>query len=81
LPEEASLRIIKETEESNSEDAALTDTEKNVVSLLSFEQPKHVDQISIQTGLKSQELLGALVSLELKSYITQMPGKHFLRVK
>jgi DNA processing protein len=82
LPEEASLRILKESEESSSEeDASLTETEKSVVSLLSFEQPKHVDQISIQTGIQSQELLGALVSLELKSYITQMPGKHFIRVK
>lgn len=81
LPEEASLHILKQAEEKTSEDTSLTETEKNLVSLLSFEQPKHVDQLSVQTGIKSQMLLAALVSLELKNYITQMPGKHFIRVK
>ena len=81
LPEEVSAAILTQTESSHSEELQLTEVEKSIIALLSFEQPRHVDQLAGLAGLKSQDLLGALVNLELKSYITQMPGKHFLRVK
>jgi DNA processing protein len=78
LPEEVSSRLRKTEEPSPQE---LSETEQKVVGLLSFDQPKHVDQLAHLVGMKTQDLLGALVSLELKNYITQMPGKHFLRLK
>jgi predicted Rossmann fold nucleotide-binding protein DprA/Smf involved in DNA uptake len=40
-----------------------------------------VDQIAERSGVRSQDLLGTLVNLELKNYITQIPGKNFLRIK
>ena len=77
LPESFSSQLrAKEVEK-----PVLTDLERTVVDLLSFEQPKHIDQITVLMGGRSQDLSSALVSLELKTYITQMPGKHFLRVK
>lgn len=59
----------------------LTEQEKSIIDLLSFEQPKHVDLLSGQSGMKSQDLLPLLVSLELKNYVLQMPGKNFIRAK
>lgn len=59
----------------------LTEPEKSIIALLSFEQPKHIDQLAGVTGIRSQDLLGALVNLELKNYISQMPGKHYIRLK
>jgi DNA processing protein len=64
-----------------SREEHLTEDEKNIIALLSFEQPSHVDQIAQKSGIKSQDLLGTLVNLELKNYITQTPGKNFLRIK
>lgn len=79
LPEEVTRQITIRQEPACVED--LTSVEKNVMDLLSFEQPKHVDQIAQILGLKAQELLGVLVTLELKNYISQMPGKQFIRLK
>jgi len=78
LPEKATGIVYKKEEELGPE---LNEIEKSVIGLLSFDEPRHVDQIAGMAGMKSQELLGTLVSLELKNYISQMPGKHFLRVK
>ncbi len=78
LPETISLALnsrVETTEES------LSEMEKSIVALLSFEQPRHVDQIASNSGVPFQELMGALVNLELKNYITQIPGKNFLRTK
>jgi DNA processing protein len=79
LPEEAAQKIARE--EGPPESLDLTSIEKNVMDLLSFEQPRHIDQLSHLAGIKSQELLGVLVNLELKNYISQMPGKQFIRLK
>jgi DNA processing protein len=65
----------------DSEPEHLTEVEKSVIALLSFEQPSHVDQIAQKAGIQSKDLLGTLVNLELKNYITQIPGKNFLRIK
>ncbi|HJZ12056.1 MAG TPA: DNA-processing protein DprA, partial [Acidobacteriota bacterium] len=74
-------RLILSESKEEPKLSELTETEKSVVGLLSFEQPTHVDQIAGIAGVQSAELLSTLVSLELKNYITQMPGKHFLRLK
>lgn len=79
LPQEASKKVA-EVKEPKSE-ADLTSLEKNVMDLLSFEQPKHIDQIAQILGIKMQELLGVLVDLELRNYVSQMPGKQFVRMK
>jgi DNA processing protein len=79
LPQQIAERLLAR-EEISREDH-LTEIEKNIIGLLSFDQPSHVDQIAQRSGIKSQELLGTLVNLELKNYITQIPGKNFLRIK
>jgi DNA processing protein len=79
LPLSISTRITTPMDESRGEH--LTESEKNIIALLSFEQPSHVDQIAERSGIRSQDLLGTLVNLELKNYITQVPGKNFVRIK
>jgi DNA processing protein len=70
-----------EAQKSEKQHDPLTDPEKKVIALLSFDQPSHIDQLAEKTGVKPQELLGTLVNLELKNYISQIPGKNFLRIK
>lgn len=81
LPEEITQKIILVAEESKLDEADLTEREKSIIALLSFEQPRHVDQLAGLAGMQAQEILGALVDLELKNYISQMPGKQFIRLK
>jgi DNA processing protein len=79
LPQRLSNAFSKKASEKSGEH--LTENEKSIIALLSFEQPSHVDQIAEKAGIRPQELLGTLVNLELKNYITQIPGKNFLRIK
>lgn len=78
LPAHVASHINKDAEDLSAD---LTEQEKNIIALLSFEQPKHVDQLVGLAGIQSQDLLSVLVNLELKNYITQMPGKQFIRSK
>lgn len=62
-------------------DQDLTKVEKDVICLLSFDQPKHMDQLVQMGNIRSQDLSTVLVTLEMKNYITQIPGKQFIRVR
>ncbi|MCI0411365.1 DNA-processing protein DprA [bacterium] len=79
LPNRLSNAFLNQKQENEPEH--LTEIEKSIIALLSFEQPSHVDQIAEKAGIQSKDLLGTLVNLELKNYITQIPGKNFLRIK
>jgi DNA processing protein len=81
LPEEFSRHIYSRVQNEGSGEVELTELEKAVVSSLSFEEPRHVDQVAMMAGLAAPELLGALVSLELKNYVSQMHGKQYIRLK
>lgn len=73
------LILLEQNDEVSSEN--LTESEKTIIALLSFEQPKHIDQLAGVAGMRPQDILGTLVSLELKSFISQIPGKQFIRLK
>jgi DNA processing protein len=80
LPESICRNIYsKEKNEGGREN--LSQLEQTVISSLSFEEPRHVDQVAVTSGLSARELLGALVNLELKNYISQMQGKQYIRLK
>jgi len=57
----------------------LTIFEEKLYSAIAF-QPVHIDEIANTTGLNVSECLGNLLSLELKGYVRQLPGKNFVRV-
>lgn len=59
-------------------DTTFTEIEKAVWQVLSH-KPVHIDQIITSTGRTAAEVLGSLLSLELKDAIEQKPGKIYVR--
>jgi DNA processing protein len=58
--------------------AGLGDKEKKLLSLISS-RPVDIDSLIASSGLTAQEVLNALLILELGGNIRQMPGKQFVR--
>ncbi|HEY7161599.1 MAG TPA: DNA-processing protein DprA [Acidobacteriota bacterium] len=81
LPERITEKLILPDQNDQVSSENLTEMEKTIIALLSFEQPKHIDQLAGVAGMRPQDILGTLVSLELKSLISQVPGKQFIRLK
>lgn len=55
---------------------ALTDNESRLLGLIT-EKPQDADTLITRTGLAAAEALSLLLSLEVKGYIVQLPGKRF----
>ena len=55
---------------------ALTDNESRLLGFIT-EKPQDADTLIKRTGLAAAEALSLLLSLELKGYIVQLPGKRF----
>jgi DNA processing protein len=60
--------------------ASLNAVEKKLYELLSAEEPRPIDDIVEQSGLKSSEVLATLFDLEMKGVIRQLPGKLFAKI-
>jgi DNA processing protein len=58
--------------------AGLGDKENKLMSLITF-HPVNIDTLIASSGLAAQEVLNALLILELGGHIRQMPGKQFVR--
>jgi DNA processing protein len=56
----------------------LNDAEKTVLNILSSEK-KDIDTIIRLTGLKTNEILNILLNLELREFVTQLPGKMYIK--
>ena len=59
--------------------ADLSDPERAVLSLLTTDEPAHVDSLSEATGLAVAELSGVLLRLEMRDLVRQLPGRCFVR--
>jgi DNA processing protein len=57
----------------------LSDTEHAVFKLLSTDEPSHIDALLESTQLSIPQLTGALLGLEMRDLIRQLPGKCFVR--
>jgi DNA processing protein len=57
----------------------LTEDERVVFNLLTTDAPSHIDQLLISSGMNSSDLMAALLSLEMKDRIKQLPGKSFIK--
>ncbi|MBC7909312.1 MAG: DNA-protecting protein DprA [Pyrinomonadaceae bacterium] len=57
----------------------LTATEHAVWKLLSTDDPAHIDALAASSKLTVPELSGALLALEMRELIRQLPGKCFVR--
>jgi DNA processing protein len=61
------------------EPVAMSEHELKLFGLLTADAPAHVDQLLISSGLSSSELMAALLGLEMKDRIRQLPGKSFVK--
>ncbi len=59
--------------------ADLTKSEDAVFKLLSTDDPAHIDALAEATGLSVPELTNALLGLEMRELVRQLPGKCFVR--
>ncbi|HYO92255.1 MAG TPA: DNA-processing protein DprA [Pyrinomonadaceae bacterium] len=59
--------------------ADLSMSEDAVFKLLSTDDPAHIDVLAEATGLSVPELTSALLGLEMRELIRQLPGKCFVR--
>jgi DNA processing protein len=57
----------------------LSDTEQSIWKLLSPDAPLHIDAIAQVSKLSLPELSGALLALEMRDLVRQLPGKCFVR--
>lgn len=57
----------------------LSAAERAVFTLLAADVPSHIDQLLMTSGLRSPELMNALLGLEMKDRIKQLPGKCFIK--
>jgi DNA processing protein len=61
------------------ESVAFSENERTVFDLLAPDVPAHIDQLLLSSGLNQSELLSALLSLEMKDRIKELPGKSFIK--
>lgn len=57
----------------------LSDDERKVLDLLTADAPAYIDQLLISSGMSSADLMTALLGLEMKDRIRQLPGKSFIK--
>ncbi len=60
-------------------DASLSGDEKKVFDVLDTENPRHIDIVQERTRLSSPAVLAALLELELKDRVLELPGKCYVR--
>jgi DNA processing protein len=61
------------------EPAGLNEKERKIWSLLSPDEPVHIDILVEQSGLSFGDLNGVLVALDIRDLIRVLPGKHYAR--
>jgi DNA processing protein len=69
LPEEAAKKIVTEIDRE----------EEKILSLLSIDQPMHIDQIAEKSFIRINKLLGTVLSLEMKGLVEHLPGNHYIK--
>jgi DNA processing protein len=89
LPQEISARILppkldeKQPEKSAKQQelapANLSETERQIWSLLSADEPKHIDALLEESQLSFGDLNSSLVGLDLKDLIRALPGNFYAR--
>lgn len=57
----------------------LSESERKILDILSADVPAHIDQLLISSEMSSSDLMNALLGLEMKDRIKQLPGKSFIK--
>ncbi|MGB7925202.1 MAG: DNA-processing protein DprA [Pyrinomonadaceae bacterium] len=90
LPPEIAARMLPPESGKKSVEGSLTEqlrlvpddlslSEHAVFKLLSTDDPAHIDALVEASGLSVPELTGALLALEMRELIRQLPGRCFVR--
>ncbi|MEW6733274.1 MAG: DNA-processing protein DprA [Acidobacteriota bacterium] len=83
LPHEVRAQVLGESISQESpgqgELFLLSEIEEKIYDLLDVDEPCHVDELAGRSGLGPPQLLGALLALEVKDKIRQLPGKNFVK--
>lgn len=61
------------------EPANLSESERAVFRLLSTDDPVHIDTLAVASAIPVPELTGALLGLEMRELIRQLPGRCFVK--
>ncbi len=61
------------------EAVALSEDERKLLDLLTPDAPAHIDQLLIASGMNSSDMMAALLGLEMKDRIRELPGKSFIK--
>jgi DNA processing protein len=57
----------------------LSEVERGVMRFVSTDEPAHIDELALRSGVAVSELSGVLLGLEMRELIRQLPGKCFVR--
>lgn len=90
LPPEIAARLLPPESKKKSAEGSLVEqlrlvpddlsmSEDAVFKLLSTDDPAHIDALMEASGLSVPELTGALLALEMRELIRQLPGRCFVR--
>ena len=86
LPPEIASRLLppepkkkRESVEAAALPADLSESERAVYNLLSTDEPVHIDALAETSRMTVPELTGALLELEMRELVRQLPGKCFVR--
>lgn len=81
LEELSSYQInLKQVPQEDKKLTALDYREEILFNLLARDEAKNIDEIIIESKLPPALVSSSLLSLELKKYIKQLPGKNFVRI-
>lgn len=85
FPTEIKARILTEEtgaarpEQLSINEVTLSDGEQKVLAKIKYDEPIHIDALSLATKMALGELMSALLTLEMSNRIRQLPGKYFAR--
>ncbi len=87
LPPEIAARLLPPElgasdttqETKHSEPLNLTESEGVVWRLLSPDEPKHIDELMLESKLPIADLNAVLVGLEMREAVRQLPGKSYVK--
>src|SRR3989338_2732682 len=62
----------------STDDRSLSGDEGGIYERITL-QPKHVDQIIVESGLAPQKVMQLLLGLEIKGFVEQLPGNCYVK--
>jgi len=79
LPSPLKEKLLLKKKKEKKETPKLNEKETKIYAQLTVEKEKHIDELVVSCCFSVSEALSALLNLELKGLIIQLPGKYFLR--